>query len=550
MIQDNTKLYSQRPDKSIQEKDYTLEPKYYSHKFYEDKLAILVSQIKIWEPEGDNWFKVSDNPLIIRECESVEITDSAKELINKAVVKFPRGTVISLSSKKSKNVESGNKEENTLTETPLQNATNDGELITVESSQYSEDGVPVTSMAMNYDDKGLIDFNRHKEEASLLSPNDVAIGNRIEIRLGYAYSDNEFKEMNSTLDHPNLSIVFTGFITSISASTPLELECTNMAHVLACVSTPNIPAKGAVRISEFLDPNGKWKLLEDTGIPLAEFSKDLDIYVTGGSISENLTVADVLSAWAKSGICCVMDINQKDGSVQLRVGQTYYTGTSGSDLPNNDRKYITYNGGINTVKLLQFDWDVAEDRLTLKNVDKKYLAVEAQARTKANQFYKLTVRKNPDLDDEGWMAQEGEGEWQVVNSKDPSYTKKAKVINGVMTNKRFKSKLRDRVSLDKYNVVPYFSPKLDISREELIEEAKQFWGKYNPNGISGTISIFGDVFVKPTDIVGLIDRRFPQKNGYYYVEQVDTTFGINGYRRELHIPFKISSFKNNIQIID
>lgn len=550
MSEDRTNLYTQRPDKSIQEKVYTLEPSYYSHKYYEDKLAILVCQIKIWEPENDNWFKVSENPLIIRECESVEITDSAKELLNKAVVRFPRGTVISTSSRKSMRVESGNREDNTQNKSDLKNATNNGEMMTVESSQFSEDGVPTTAIAMNYDDKGLISFNRHKDEAALLSPNDVAIGNRIEIRLGYAYSDQEFRVMNTTVDHPDLTIAFTGFITSISAATPLELECTNMAHVLSCISTPNIPAKGAVKISDFLDPNGKYKLLEDTGIELAECSKGLDIYVTGGSISENLTVADVLTAWTKSGICCLMEINQSDGSVKLRVGQTYYAGLAGTELPNNDKKYITYNGGVNTVKLIQFDWDVAEDKLSLKNVDKKYLAVEAQARTKANQFYKLTIRKNPDFDDEGWMAQDGDGEWQVVNSKDVSYAKKAKVINGVNTNKRFKSKLRDRVSLDKYNVVPYFSPKLDISKAELIEEAKQYWAKYNPNGISGTISLFGDVDVRPTDIVGLIDRRFPQKNGYYYVEQVDTVFGLNGYRRELHIPFKISSFKNNIQIID
>lgn len=559
MRPDRTDLYTKRPGvqldngkfRPVQEVNYTLEPNYYKHQYYEDKLAILVSQIKIWKPENEDWFKVPKDCLIIRECESVEVTDSCKELINKAVVRFPRGTLIPLSSKKENKVRTGTPSDGTASEATLKAATNDGEVISPESSVYANNGVPITSMAMNYDDKGLIEFNRKSgdKEVALLSPNDVAIGQRIEIRLGYAYSETEFKTMNKTLDHPNLSIVFTGFITSISAATPLELECTNMAHVLACISTPNIPAKGTLTVKDFLDDDGKYKLLKDTGIPLAECSKRSNIFVTGGSISDNLTVADVLTAWTKSGVCCIMDI-LPDGRVQLKVGMTYYAGTAGTDLPNNDKKYITYNGGNNTVKLIQFDWDVADDRLSLKNVDKKYLAVEAQARTKANQYYKVTIRKNPDLDDDGWMAQEGNGDWQVVNVKDLKSVKKAKEINGVNTKKRLVTKIKDKVNLDKYNVIPYFSPTVGISKSALIEEAKQYWAKYNPNGISGTISIFGDVYVKPTDIVGLIDLRFPEKNGYYFVEQVDTTFDLHGYRRELHIPFKMATFKKNIQIID
>lgn len=548
MASDLTERLNQRPD-LVQQIEYTLSPEYHMHEAYEDKLAILVCQIKIWKAKGNDWFSIpsANQCLTIRECESIEVSDSAKNLINKAVVKFPRGTVISLSSHKDKSVVTGDFTDLTENFEDLKKANNDGDLLTTSTALFNQDGVSTTSIAANYDDKGLIDFNRTKNEIALLSPNDVAIGNRIEIRLGYAYSEQEFEKMNTADSDPNLDVVFTGFITSVSVDTPLVLECTNMAHILASVSTPNISAKATLMVKDFLDDDGEYHLLKDTGIPLAASSKGSTIAVSGGSISNNLTIADVLTEWNKSGVLCMME-TKSDGSVQLRVGLTYYAGKGGGGLPNNDKKYITYNGGNNTIKLIQFDWDVAQDKLTLKRNDKKYLAVEAQGRTKENQFFKLTVRKNPDPDDEGWMI-DTDSQFQIVNRRKVKDRKKMKFINGTWSTKRIEGHLTDAAKLDKYNVIHYLSTKIGITEEELIEEAKQYWANYNPNGISGSIVIFGDLFIKPTEIVGLIDVRQPEKNGYYYVEAVNTTFGVNGYRRELSIPFKIATFSKTVQII-
>jgi hypothetical protein len=548
MAADSTSLRTQRPD-IVQKIDYTLTPQYYEHKAYEDKLAILVCQIKIWKANGTDWFSIpsANQCLTIRECESIEISDSSKELINKATVRFPRGTVISLSSKKDKNVKSGNKENSTEKTNNLKDTNNDGDVTSTSTAQFSDDGISTTSMAVNYDDKGLIDFNRSKTEKALLSPNDVAVGNRIEIRLGYAYSEIEFNKMNMADNDPNMNVAFTGFITAVSVDTPLELECTNMAHVLTAVSTPNISVKSTLFIKDFLDDDGKYHLLKGTGISLSEASKNSTISVSGGSISNNLTIADVLTEWSKSGVLCIME-TKSNGTAQLRVGLTYYAGKGGGKLPNNDKKYITYNGGNNSVMLIQFDWDVAQDKLSLKRNDKKYLAVEAQGRTKDNQFFKFTIRKNPNSDDEGWMV-DSDGQFQVINRRKVKDRKKMKYVDGTFSTKMIEGHLTDPVKLDKYNVIHYLSTKIGITEEELIEEAKQYWANYNPNGISGSLVIFGDLFIKPTDIVGLVDVRQPEKNGYYYVESVNTTFGINGYRRELKIPFKIASFSKPVQII-
>ena len=549
MEQDFNLLRFNRP-KIKQYSPHMLTPNYIKHEVYEDQLAILVCQIKIWQANGNDWFTIPsvNQCLTIRECESIEITDSSKELVNKAVVKFPRGTVINVSSKKDKGVKVGDRTDNTEMEEKLKDASNNGEFISSSTSTFS-DGSSTTSMAVNYDDKGLIDFNRSKSEPALLSNNDVAIGNRIEIRLGYAYSEAEFERLNKQDNDETsvLDIAFTGFITSVSVSTPLEIECTNMAHILTTISSPNVSDKDVLKVRDFLDDNGKYHLLKDTGIKLAEPSRGSDISVSGGSISNNLTVADVISSWQKTGVSCVLN-TKKNGSVELRVGLTYYAGKGGGNLPNNDKKYITYNGGNNTVTLIQFDWDVAKDNLSLKNIDKKYLAVEAQGRISNGSYFKFTIRKNPDIDDEGWMIDKS-GQFQIINRRTVKSKKNNKCPDGTMNKQRTKSHITDKVNLKKYNVITYISPKIGITEDELIEEAKQYWANYVPNGIKGSITIFGDLFVKPTDIVGLIDMRQPEKNGYYYVESVKTTFGVTGYRRELTLQFKIASFTNQVKII-
>lgn len=553
MAEDYSKLINQRPA-LVQQIEYVPQPDYYPHKSYEDKLAILVCRIKIWKPEGNKWFDIPSAEncvLTIRECESIEINESCKDLIGKAVVRFPRGTVISKSSNPEKKVKTGNIADNTLSEQSLKDATNSGEVITKESSQYSSDGVSTTSIAINYDDKGLIEFNRTVKETALLNPNDIAIGNRIEIRLGYAYSETEYNQMNLGDSNDYLDLAFTGFITSVSPQTPLEIECTNMGHILASVGVPNISGKGSLTVKDFLDDNGTYHLLQNTGISLAEASKESDIEVSGGTISENLTIADVLAAWTNAGVLSVWDY-KKDGRVELRVGLTYYAGQGGGDLPNNDKKYITYNGGNNTIKLLQFDWDVAEDNLSFKFTDKKYLAIQAIGMIKDAEtfkFFKLTIRKNPDTDDEGWIIDNENGTFQVVNIHEVKDRKNEKKENGSVSTKSISTAVKNKVQLSKYDVLTYQSRKINITEDELIEEAKQYWAKCTKNGLSGNIKIFGDVVVRPTEIIGLIDPRAQERNGYYFVEAVNTYFGINGYRRQLTIPYKIASFPNPVKII-
>ena len=86
--------------------------------------------------------------------------------------------------------------------------------------------------------------------------------------------------------------------------------------------------------------------------------------------------------------------------------------------------------------------------------------------------------------------------------------------------------------------MPYISTKLSITRDQLVNEAIAYWRSYVPNGIEGSITIFGELDVQPAQIIGLVDQRQPEKNGYYLVESVDIEFGMNGYRKKLKLPYQ------------
>lgn len=543
---------------TIELQPFAVTPRYTNHPADDDRVAILVCRIKVWKPKGKKWFDIptGENCLVIREVESIEISNSYKELISKAVLHFPRGTIVEKIKKPNVfvPVDTG-AGDNTKKAEKLNKATQNGEYLeysmqSVEESKKSSAQVkPKAGIALDGKqvDVGLTNLNQHLNEKSLLDQNDFTIGNRIEIYLGYAYSEDEFNSMQKDEDvvPQNMELAFTGFITGCSASTPLEIECENMAHVLTTINVPDIVEKGKMTIKDFLADDGKFHLLKDTGIKLAPSVGDSTIEIAKFRISSNLTVADVLAEWSKYGVTSFME-NGANGISMLRVGKMYYAGLGGGALPTKDKNYITYNQE-SRYNIIQFDWDVAKDNLNLLHTDKKYLAVRALGREADGKWIHLTVRRTDDSSND-WGVSEDDETWSIVNEKTTKRKRKSGKVAKGTTRPYAKGttydKVKNKVDLSNYTVIPYISQTFPCTRITLIEEAKRYWSRYVPNGISGTLSIFGDVQVKPSDVIGLIDPRQPQKNGYYLVEAVNTTFGVNGFRKELKIPYKVASFKD------
>ncbi|WP_234367708.1 hypothetical protein [Parabacteroides pacaensis] len=83
------------------------------------------------------------------------------------------------------------------------------------------------------------------------------------------------------------------------------------------------------------------------------------------------------------------------------------------------------------------------------------------------------------------------------------------------------------------------SPHVGIASDELVKETTDYFRNYNLNRTSGSVTIFGDYGLPAAMQVELADFRNPSKNVVYLVEKVVTTFGVNGYRQKLSIPYKI-----------
>lgn len=544
--------YDKRPEITLQPFNATA-AKYEHHLATDDKLAILVCRIKVWKAKAPDWFTIPGpgGCLTIREAESIEISNTYEELVSKAVLHFPRGTVVHQRMQSALPADTGKQDNSRFTQ-KMKDATQSGDTLEYYQHQKDVGNSPVLQYKIDHDivsldgtqvQTGLTTMNATMDDKHLLDPNDFRTENRIEIRLGYAYSDKEFKQMmkDDSLVPAGMEMVFTGFITKCSASTPLEVECENMAHVLKNVNVPDITEKGKTSLLDFLDEKGKYRLLNGTGIKL-EFNKEnFGIEVANFKISSQLTVADVLHQWQECGIMCFMK-NNDDGTSVLRVGKNFFVDGGIGGLPVKSKNYITYHEG-NSYNVIQFDWDVAEDNLTLMNTDKRYLAVKAQARTKEGKWFGFTLRR---LDNgNGDFESTGDDGWQIVNEKREMSKKAHKKKDGTLgkTPKGTRivqmNKIRDRDLI----TIPYIETQV-CDRDTLLKHAKAYWRSYVPNGISGTLTIFGERKVEPADIVALIDPRQPDKNGWYMVKDVNIKFGTGGYRKELTLPYRVAKFKD------
>lgn len=444
----------------------------------ESKLDILVCEIIVWDlDDAKQPMRMSTNRIVINEVASVEINESWKSLIDTAVVKFPRGTV--------------------LRRTLLPDGT--------DKQVYTE--------RMN---NGAIVEAR--DGYSIATTSDFAVGKRIRIRLGYTP---DIQDSTS-----NLRTLFDGYIVKCSVSTPLEIRCENLASRLKEITCPNAETSVKSTVNEVLlskSEGGKYCLLEGTGFSLYPATKESKISIGRISLTNDQTVADVLNSWSKMQLYCFLKYDNEGDMPRIAVGRSYFSNKSSESILNNTPA---------TPQRILFDYHVANDNLTLLNTNPKFLAVEATSMNAKGKFYKITIRLNPEYD-AGTISGDKAKKFQLLN--ETTLSPKERKLGASM-----KTKDKTKVNLETYTVVPYMSRKIDISNDELIREAQAFFESYNMNGIEGSLTLFGDLALRSGTKVELIDEREPEKNGVYLVEEVTTSFGVTGYRQTIKLPYKIS----------
>lgn len=438
-------------------------------------LDVLCCRITVGDPDPTNPIVIC-NPVTLTEVQEVEIVESYKKLIGTATLRLPKGTV--------------------LRSTIQGAATTEGKDASRITTEVMQDGVIIERRA----------WQRAMDETSF------RIGQRIRIRLGY---------------NGKLRTLFDGYITGYNAESRFEIKCENMAYKLKLVQAPKFEttAKGT-SVNEVME--GKYNILKDTGFRLHSQTRKSDIQIGKIKITDNFTVADILSAWSRYRLYCFLkyDEDSPDRMPAIAIGRPYSSSKSQPEFPGD---------GAQGPFVVRFDEHVAASELKVLKVDPKFLAVQAKALGSDEKFFEVTVRLNPDYD----PADKSSKEFQTINATQIS--KKTHKITGNTTAAG--AATRTKADLSTYTVVPYMSPNMRIDSDKLVEEAIEYFRSYNLNGITGSVTLFGDFGLYPACQVELVDRRNPAKNGVYIVEEVTTTFGTGGYRQKITIPHKVKGAK-------
>ena len=73
------------------------------------------------------------------------------------------------------------------------------------------------------------------------------------------------------------------------------------------------------------------------------------------------------------------------------------------------------------------------------------------------------------------------------------------------------------------------------NESDLKKFAKAELEKFNFDGYRGEFETFGEPVVKHGDFVNIKDAKFKEREGRYVVDQVTTTFGVDGYRQKIKL---------------
>lgn len=440
-------------------------------------LNVLCCRITIGDANPSNPMAIN-NPITLTEVKEIEINESYKKLIGTAKITFPKGTVFK--------------------STIIGNATLEGKDASRITTEVMEDGVIIEK----------------RSSQSAVNATTFKVGQRISIALGY---NGVLKKM------------FEGYITAYNSDNLFELTCENMAYKLKLKQAPKFetPVIGT-KVNDVLGE--KYNLLKDTGFTIHSETKRFDIEIGKVKITDNFTVADVLSDWSKYKVYCFLkyDENSPDNMPTIAVGRPYSSSKSQPTFPGSD---------VSGPFKICFDYHVAGNDLKVVKTDPAFLAVTGKALGKDEKFFEVTVRLNPDYDPKVKDSKE----FQTINATQIS--KKTHKVTGNTTAEGAQTKTK--VDLSTYTIVPYMSSNMCINSDKLVEESIEYFRSYNLNGITGKLTLFGDLALNTAVQVELVDDRNPSKNGIYLVEEVTTRFGVQGYRQIITLPYKFKGLKTN-----
>lgn len=134
-----------------------------------------------------------------------------------------------------------------------------------------------------------------------------------------------------------------------------------------------------------------------------------------------------------------------------------------------------------------------------------------------------------------------EAEWhfqQNIDDNKLEYTRaddvkiKVKAISMLPDNKKIEVEVGDDDG--EQRTLTYYN----ITEAQLKKNAEEDLKRLRYDGYRGSLSGFGLPFARHGDIAVIRDNDYPERAGKYYIDKTVTTFGVNGFRREVHLGVK------------
>ena len=299
-------------------------------------MDVLCCKITIGDANPSNPMEIKD-AIEITEVQSIEINETYKKLIGTAKITLPKGSV--------------------CRSTIIGTVTTEGKDASIFTTEIMEDGVIIEKQTT----QRLVDTTTFK------------VGQRVNIKLGY----------NGVLKN-----MFDGYITGYNSESNLEIECENMAYKLKLKKAPHFetPASGTT-VNDVLE--GEYNILKDTGFKIHSDTKKFDIHIGKIKVTDNFTVADILSEWSKYKVYCFLkyDANNESAMPSIAVGRPYSSSKAQPVFPEDES-----TGPFK----IYFNEHVAQSSLKVVKTDPKFLAVTGKAMGTDEKFFEVTIRLNPE----------------------------------------------------------------------------------------------------------------------------------------------------------
>lgn len=300
-------------------------------------------------------------------------------------------------------------------------------------------------------------------------------GDKIKIEAGYDFNYDE---------------VFNGYVSQITLKQPIEIVCEDNMYRLKQIPAKNKTYRASVGFEGIINDliSQANAAMDDVqfsyAAPINEIQTDIGNYTV-----LNMTIAQVLDDIKKN----YHIFSSFDGTVLHASALSYSLPSAEADTGADD-KVITVTNAHNFV----FQGNIVSDELQYTRADDVRIGIKA---------YSVQKELHATLNKDG-------------------------------TQKTSHNRLEATVGDQDGEIRTYFSPGA-TTVEQLKAEATARLRRYYYEGFRGTFTTFLQPQVKHGDIVNLIDRVLPERNGSYFVKSVSPSVGMNGGRQKIELDMRI-----------